>query len=175
MAKMPTRSTSKLNYEQYINLLRDVSRLKNLHFDPLVFSVLADMTGTYVSTRSQVVATVKSSFGFCGFYTLDGCQYMRLYGGTVRYQGRESLTIADTIDDPLTHVQITGSLVSPTWVCIKMDTDTHLVSLCESATEPVDSGSVWYRPLHTAYLTDEGTPVYLMDKRPDWVMGSPIG
>ena len=123
-----------------------------------------------------------SSFGFAGFTTVSpGVSYMELYGGGVRYNGRFTVSMEDThpaSEDPElaeTGIQITGTLAAPTYICLQMNkSDANDCSFVGLASDPEDNGTHWYRVLHTAYLDDSGSPVYLKDRRHDWNLGSPI-
>ena len=126
-------------------------------------------------------SSVPSSFGFRGFEESGvGIVKVKLYGGSVRFSSLFQATMPDTVpasDDPpvvCTHVQITGTLADPTWVCIQVNRLDNACSFVALAAEPVDSGTYWYRPLHTAYISDAGKGVYVRDRRFDWCMGSPI-
>lgn len=125
---------------------------------------------------------VASSFGFRGFFsTAAGLVGMRLYGGYVDNLLGTHVRVEDTVDTTLdppvtgTEVPITGGIDSWTRVCVQVEKTTGACSFVALATEPPSSGSYWYRVLHEAYLTaGTGAPVYKMDRRFDWMMGSPI-
>ena len=48
---IPERSSRGINFNTYESTVREVNKLKNLKFDPCVFYVLEDPSGTFVSIR----------------------------------------------------------------------------------------------------------------------------
>lgn len=92
MQNTPKRTDKKINFDQYVNQYTDVQKLKNLHFDPAVFYVMDDPTGTYVSTLpSTEVAVTPEDFGIKSVTGLT----VTIYGGSIVI-GSQEYTCGET-------------------------------------------------------------------------------
>jgi hypothetical protein len=121
--------------------------------------------------RAIAAVTRDSSFMFVAFSQVDDLWYINLIGGYVRLLGRSNTVVPDSTDT----LEIAGgSLVTPLRVCLQFDTTTEAVAFVVLTDEPSDSGTYWYRPLHEVYVPEGENPVYVRDRRTDWLLGSPI-
>lgn len=80
MNKYPKRSDSSLNFDTYSKMSRDVNTLNNTQFDPTVFTVIKDGTGTFVTmTPGDTTSVIPTDFTI---HKIEGNK-VYVYGGTI--------------------------------------------------------------------------------------------
>lgn len=115
--RLPKRTDKKIAFDQYEQVVKDVSKLNNIQFDPTVFSVINDGTGYYVTIDIQPEVT---EFAPRGEETLYKVCALRSWG--VPETGSPTLSTTQLIPvsgDPYGYAETT---LEPTWDYVRFTT-----------------------------------------------------
>jgi hypothetical protein len=144
---------------RWLNNLQFTNGIVTHNWGNLIITPLGEFGGRGAASSFDVKAT-----------NVDGDPTkVTIRGGYIRYLGISKLAVADA------DVVISGSLIAPCVVAVQYNPvdNTGVIVVVPTEGDLTDSGSAWFKPLWEAYLTD-GAAVISLDRRPDWLMGSPI-